>query len=286
MKVDLHCHSRASDGLYEPLVLYQLALTAGVQLLALTDHDTVSGVRELQASDQLHDACRLLPGIEFSCLWRKRNVHVVGFGIDTRSPVIDDAVALQMQVRMTRARRIADRLARRGVPDAFEGALAIADGAVPCRPHFAQDLVARKYCRDSKAAFSQYLGGRHMSGLEQGWPALEVAVDWIKRAGGVAVLAHPEAYGLTRSKLRELVVAFSCAGGRAMELPAPDKPAGLVELCEQLCREFTLGVSVGSDFHGPVGGWRRLGHTRALAVDLPPVWELLEPGLASTSETQ
>ena len=187
---------------------------------------------------------------------------------------------------MARAQKIADRLARRNVPGALEGALAIADGAVPCRPHFAQYLVARRYCRDSKAAFKQYLGGRHMTGIEQDWPALETAVDWIKRAGGVAVLAHPEAYNLTRIKLRELALAFSRAGGRAMELPGTDKPADLVELCEQLCREFAFGVSVGSDFHGPADGWRRLGHTPALVPDLPPVWELLEPSLAFSSEMQ
>jgi predicted metal-dependent phosphoesterase TrpH len=284
MKVDLHCHSTASDGLYTPHEVYRQAVLAGVELLALTDHDTVAGVLALQGEGQTNDACSLLPGIEFSCLWRKRNIHVVGLGIDTQSQVITDAEARQRRVRLDRARHIGGLLARRGVAGAFEGALAIADAAVPCRPHFADFLIAQGYCRDSKAAFKQYLGNRHIAGIEQAWPDLAQVVGWIVDAGGVAVLAHPEAYGLTRTKLRELVIALCEAGGEAMELPSPDKPGTLVEFCEQLCREFALRVSVGSDFHGPLDGWRHLGQTRAFAPDLRPVWELFVPGAASMSD--
>lgn len=279
MKLDLHCHTTASDGLYAPREVYQQALQSGVQLLAITDHDTVAGVQSLLRGNELHRSCRLVPGVEFSCLWHKRVIHVLGLGIDPWSPEIERAVAHQQQVRIERARGIGDRLSRRGVVGAFDGAQAIAGAGAPGRPHFAEYLVAGNYCRDHNAAFKRFLGNRHMSGLDSAWPSLQQIVAWVSNSAGLAVLAHPDAYQMTRTKLQQLVVEFNGAGGVALEVPAADKPGGLAGFCEQLCRELSLRVSVGSDFHGPWDGWRQLGRTPQYADDLPVVWELFEPAL-------
>ena len=283
MKVDLHCHSLASDGMYEPIEVYRQADLAGVELLALTDHDTVDGVLALQQASIPPGACQLLAGVEFSSQWRKRSVHVVGLGIDPKGQIIGEAVAAQKAVRLKRAQRIGKLLEKQGIFGAFDGAVAVAQGGVPCRPHFAEYLIKQGHCKDAKSAFSRYLGNHRLAGIEQGWPDLTRVVSWIVSAGGVAVLAHPEAYSLTRTKLRELVVAFCDAGGGALELAAPGATADSAGYINQLCREFSLLASVGSDFHGPLGGWRGLGKTRPVPADLTPVWRqfLQQTDLAS-----
>ena len=274
MKADLHCHTTASDGLHAPAEVLRMAEAAGVSLLALTDHDTVAGVLALLDDGGCGGACTLVPGIELSCQWRGQVLHVLGLYIDPRSPAIGDAVVAQLAVRDQRARRIGQELGRRGIAGAFEGALAIAGGAVPCRPHFARYLVERGHCRDAAAAFDRYLGRRHLKGIDRGWPELNCVVGWIVAAGGIAVLAHPDDYRFTRSKLGELVQAFQGAGGRAMELAAPGRPEASAVALERLCREYGLAASVGSDFHG-VGAWRQVGRTRRVPEDLTAVWELV-----------
>lgn len=276
MIVDLHCHSTASDGEHSPLDLYALAVASGVELLALTDHDTVDGVLALGVdSDQLSvTGCRLVAGVEVSAVWSKRGVHIVGLNIDPSAAVMVQALASQSKIRYQRALRIGEKLARQGIQGAYQGALALAGDTAPCRPHFARWLVAQGKCKDGKQAFDRYLGNSKMTAINHAWPCIEEVVAWIVEAGGVAVLAHPESYRLTRTKLRMLLTDFVAAGGQAMELAAPGQPEAVAQLITTLCREFDLRASVGSDYHGGSQGWRRLGKTRAIPADLTPVWEL------------
>jgi predicted metal-dependent phosphoesterase TrpH len=212
--------------------------------------------------------------VELSTVWSKRSVHVVGLNIDTSAAAMVQALASQREIRYQRARHIGEKLARQGFKGAYEGALVLAGDSAPCRPHFASWLVAQGKCKDGKQAFDRFLGNSKMTGINHAWPRLDEAVAWIVAAGGVAVLAHPEDYRLTRSKLRLLLTDFVAAGGQAMELVAPGKPEAVAQMIATLCREFELRASVGSDYHGGSRGWRHLGKTRAIPADLSPVWEL------------
>lgn len=278
MNVDLHCHSTASDGQLAPLQLFEQAVAAGLELLALTDHDTVAGLLELRAllDATPESACRLISGVEISTLWSKRSVHVVGLNIDENAELMQQALAEQSRVRFDRARLIGDKLAREGIPGAYAGALQLAQGSAPCRPHFAAFLVQQGHCQSARQAFDRYLGNNRLSGINHSWPTLEQAIAWIAGAGGVAVLAHPEDYRLTRTKLRALTSDFVAAGGRAIELAAVGKTPAVASAIEQLCREYQLAGSVGSDYHGGDTSWRRLGSTRRVPADITPVWELFQ----------
>jgi hypothetical protein len=278
MIADLHCHSTSSDGELTPLALYALACDAGVELLALTDHDTVDGVLALQAGGcgEATDACRLVTGVELSTLWSKRSVHIVGLNLDIHSPALRQALAGQRDLRYERAMRIGDKLAAQGIQGAYAGALEFAGDSAPCRPHFASWLVQQGVCKDGQQAFVRYLGNNKMPGINHQWPALEEAVGWITAAGGIAVLAHPEDYRLTRTKLRALLADFVSAGGGAVEMAAPGRTLDVARLTEQLCREFKLAASVGSDYHGAGNGWRQLGKTRVIPPDIAPVWSLFQ----------
>ncbi len=278
MNADLHCHSTASDGELAPRQLFKQAEDAGLEMLALTDHDTVVGLLELRAVLQAAPAssCRLISGVELSTQWSKRSVHVVGLNIDENAELMQRALAGQSQVRFDRARRIADKLAREGLHGAYDGALELAQGSAPCRPHFAAWLVQRGHCQSPKQAFDRYLSNSRMVGLNHSWPSIEQAVTWIAEAGGVAVLAHPEDYRLTRTKLRALCADFVTAGGQAIELAGVGKTSAVADSIEQLCREYALAASIGSDYHGAQMSWRRLGSTRRIPADITPVWELFQ----------
>lgn len=278
MNADLHCHSTASDGELAPRQLFKQAEDAGLEMLALTDHDTVVGLLELRAVLEAGpaSACRLISGVELSTQWSKRSVHVVGLNIDENAERMQRALAGQIQVRFDRARRIADKLAREGLYGAYDGALELARGSAPCRPHFAAWLVQCGHCQNSKQAFDRYLSNSKMVGLNHSWPSIEQAVTWVIEAGGVAVLAHPEDYRLTRTKLRALCADFVAAGGRAIELAGVGKTSAVADSIEQLCREYALAASIGSDYHGAHMSWRRLGSTRRIPADITPVWEVFQ----------
>lgn len=272
MRIDLHCHSNASDGSLEPALLCERALACGVDLLAITDHDTVAGFAAASAWLQQQGApLRLLPAVEFSCVWQKLSVHVVGLDIDIDSPAARDAVAYFLDARRRRAELIGARLAKLGMPGACEGALAVAGASQIGRPHFARFLLQRGYVRSEDEAFERYLGAGKAGDVQVLWPTLEEVVAWILAAGGVPVLAHPLKYRQTAARLRRLVAAFKAAGGAALEVVVGRQGADDTRFMAQLCRQHELQASVGSDFHRP-GLWAELGDIGPLPAECEPVW--------------
>lgn len=272
--VDFHTHSTASDGALSPGDLLARAQSAGLGMLAITDHDTVAGhldaARELGGGD---DNPQLIPGVEFSCRWSGITVHIVGLGMDCNHAAMREALEVLDLARRERGATIARRLEALGYPGALEGALAEAGESQLGRPHFAAWLVEQGHVRDHNEAFDKYLGQGKRGDVKTYWPELHQVVCWIVAAGGVAVLAHPLKYRCTRMKLRRMAVALREAGGQALEIVSgrqtPDQTAGL----RRLAAELELEVSIGSDFHrdGP--------YSPQLGVELPQleglrgVWE-------------
>lgn len=278
--MDLHTHSTASDGILSPELLVSRAVARGVTLLALTDHDTQAGWPAARAAAQAA-ALDLVPGVELSATWRGRGVHIVGLGQDPDHPVLVQALAALSQVRSERGLAIARALARAGLSgeqDILREALAEADGAALGRPHFARALVRLGKVKSVNLAFKRYLGAGKPGDVKQPFPTLEQAVALIGQAGGVAVLAHPNKYKLTRTKLRELLTDFCAAGGAALEVISGRQLATeTAELCN-LAGDFGLSAALGSDFHQPDQPWQELGAAGELPGQLVPVWTL--PALA------
>ncbi len=274
LRVDLHCHSNASDGELAPADLLRLLAGDGVTLAAITDHDTFEGWSRIEPGAPEAAGLRLLTGIEFSSRYQNRECHVVGLGFDAGHAGIRAAVEAQVQRRHERARQLAARLEYLGVPGALHAALAHADGAVPGRPHFARFLVDQGRVRDMEEAFDRYLGEGKPAACPVLWPAMDEVIGWIRAAGGVAVLAHPLAYRFakTRSKLRSLISSFKECGGAAVEVAmagsAPDRMAQVAKLVA----EAGLRASAGSDFHSAAQFWRRPCRVPELPAGLEPVW--------------
>ncbi len=272
---DLHTHSHCSDGILSPQALVSRAKSNGVSVLALTDHDTVMGVEPARTEAQAQ-GIQLINGIEFSTLWNGIGVHVVGLNVDIQHPSMQEAVAVQEQSRQTRAAMIAERLAKAGIGDALAGAEAIADGAVVGRPHFAKFLVAEGVVPTINAAFKKYLGAGKIGDVKQLWPEVGQAVTWVREAGGVAVLAHPVKYKMTRSKLCRLVEDFQAAGGQAIEVISGKQQPNITKDLTRIATKYELYASCGSDFHVPDQHWQELGAMEPLPSECRPVWLLWE----------
>ena len=273
-RLDLHMHSTCSDGALSVPDLLSRALEAEIQTLALTDHDTISGL-ELASewvSKNAADAMRLISGVELSCVWQGVTIHVVGLNFDANNAELLVYLQGLDRARAERAGLIASRLEKQGFEGALSGALAIAGDAQLGRPHFARWLVEAGYCESMDAAFKRWLGRGKIGDVKVFWPSLEQAVGVIVQAGGVAVLAHPQHYGMTRAKLKRLVLAFVDAGGRALELPLGKDHADAALYVRRLLDEFELSVSLGSDFHADSEWGPRLGLDAAIARNLNPVW--------------
>ncbi|HEY7772284.1 MAG TPA: PHP domain-containing protein [Marinagarivorans sp.] len=271
MIADLHTHTTASDGILRPDELVSRAKLHGVDLLAITDHDTLAGLPLAQEVANASDIT-LVAGIELSCLWQGRGIHIVGLNVDVACPTLNAGVVQQGAVREKRARIIAERLEKAGITGAYEGAKAIAGEAELGRPHFAQFLLATGAVRSAEQAFKRYLGAGKLGDVKQDWPSIEQAVAWVHAAGGRAVVAHPVKYKLTRTKLRELLADFKACGGDALEVISGLQTPNITRDMGLLCRQFELLASCGSDFHSPNFGWQALGGFGKLASELTPVW--------------
>lgn len=273
MRVDFHTHTTASDGTLHPLELLERARQGGIELLAITDHDTVAGSIEAANHPAKGRGPRLVSGVELSCRWSGTTVHVVGLGIDGAHPAMLQALRRLDRARQERGVIIGERLAALGFPGALEGALAAAGDSQLGRPHFAAWLVAQGHVADENEAFDRYLGQGKRGDVKALWPELAEVTRWIGAAGGVAVLAHPLKYRFTRMKLRRLAIDFRAAGGGAIEIVSGRQTPDQVGQLDRLARELELEVSVGSDFHRDSTYGPQLGVELPLLAGLRGVWE-------------
>lgn len=273
MIYDLHTHSNVSDGILSPEALVLRAKSRGVTHLALTDHDTTDGLQRAGIIADQEGIC-LISGIEFSTQWQGVGIHVVGLNIDPQAPQLREAVEQQTRTRDERALEIGRRLAREGVADAVAGAQQFSQGTSLGRPHFARFLVENGYVPNMNAAFKRYLGAGKAGDVKHSWPSIEQVVADIRSAGGVAVLAHPNRYKLTRTKLRRLVSCFEQAGGQAMEVVSGLQAANDTATMQSIAEQYELHASCGSDFHVPDQPWQELGAHSVLPQACKPVWQL------------
>lgn len=271
MLYDLHCHSTCSDGSLEPEQLVQRATDAGVEVLAITDHDTTAAFGRLPPCT--NSPIQVIPAIEFSTTWRKIGVHIVGLNIDPDSDAMRAGCHYQQQARKQRAEQIAEKLHHLGLPDTLEGAKAQAGSDIVGRPHFAQHLIEIGAVSNMRQAFKKYLGSGKPGDVKQLWATLPQIIQWIRDAGGTAVLAHPDKYNLTRTKLLALADDFMAVGGQGMEVVSGRQPPPLTRDLAKICEQKALLASCGSDFHQPDQPWAELGQFPGLPDTCRPVWD-------------
>jgi 3',5'-nucleoside bisphosphate phosphatase len=267
---DLHTHSLRSDGTLAPAALVERAAAAGIEMLALTDHDTMAGVDEAAAAAR-RMGLALVPGVEISASWNSQTVHVLGLWIDPAHAPLRRALEAQTERRRERMRRICDRLTKQRLPGA-ELLAAVEVHPVPTRSHLAAELEARGLVHRAADAFRKYLASGKPAHVAAGWPALDEVVGWIGGAGGVASLAHPMRYSISSGARKRLLAEFKAAGGGALEVVTGGNGAQHSAASGALAVNFGLKGSVGSDFHGPEQAWNPLGRLAKLPDCVDPVW--------------
>jgi predicted metal-dependent phosphoesterase TrpH len=269
---DLHTHSIASDGTLAPALLVARAQEAGVDVLALTDHDTLDGYPEA-ARAAAGGSLRLVPGVEISASWSAVTIHVLGLNVDPACATLQAGLNELLAFRDWRAEEMARRLEKAGIAGTLAGAGRYRQGRILGRTHFARYLVEAGRAASVNEVFKRYLVPGKPGYVRGEWAPLDAAVGWILAAGGLPVIAHPARYRLTRSKLGRLLTDFRDAGGVGLEVVSSSHSRDETLHMGALSRTHGLLASAGSDYHGLPNAWARLGQLRPLPQGCTPVWE-------------
>jgi len=259
LMIDLHCHSTASDGSLTPTELVRLGRSIGLGALALTDHDTVAGIDEaLTAAAAV--GLDFLPGIELSAAHPTRgNLHVVGLGLDHRSPALAEVLSWIVAKRDERNLLIIEALRQRGVDITIDDVAAVAQGEVVARPHFARVIVDRGAAASLYEAYERFIGDQAPAYRDRERLPVPRCFEVIHQAGGVAILAHPHDLGLKNRELELLVRELKEQGLDGLETCYSGYPPTQIEGYRRLARRHGLLESGGSDFHGANNPGLKLG---------------------------
>ena len=242
-KVDLHSHTNYSDGFHSPEELVHKAKEVGIDILSITDHDSVNGIAEaIKIGRKL--GIEIVPGVEISSDLRGAEVHILGYFIDINNKDLDHYLEFFREERVLRAKRIIDKLNNHGIKLTLNDVMKIAKKSAVGRPHIAQAMVEKEFVGSYFEAFNKY--------IRNGGPAYERKVHLspqsafkiISDAGGLSFIAHPA--NMPQSLIKELIEA----GADGLEVIHPSHSKDLIRFYRGIVNEYYLLESGGSDFHG------------------------------------
>lgn len=246
--IDLHTHSTASDGISTPGELVTAAVKAGVRTLAVTDHDTISGIAgAVTAASQYR--LRFIPGVELSTNVARNEVHILGYFIDPENEALNKELERLQKGREKRIYLILDRLEDLGLNPGWEKVNTLSRGKSPGRPHIARAMVEAGFVKSMEEAFGKYLVKGSPCYIPREKLTPEDSVRLIVDAGGIPVLAHP---GLVGSF--DVVFPYLLnIGIKGIECYYPEHSPEKTDYYVKLAKKHDLVITAGSDYHGPVG---------------------------------
>ncbi len=250
MRLDLHVHSTASDGSWSPEAVVRGASKGGLDVIALSDHDNLSGFRTAEAAGREVDV-QVVPSLEVSSTWRTRDIHVLGYFVDPDARALADHAVRAGRRRHERMSQMLERLRARGI-DVSMAAVELAAGPardVVGRPHLARVLVAAGHASSVPDAFDRLIGDQHEAFVPTALLEPMGAIELILAAGGVPVWAHPPG-----DLVDTLIPDMIRVGLRGLEVYRPRNQRTDIVRYEGICRTSGLVMSGGSDWHSPDGG--------------------------------
>jgi len=255
----LHAHTNASDGEHAPEELVQIARARGIAYLGIADHDTIAGLARAVAAARAHGDIEIVPAVEFSTDWEKREIHILAYLVDYTDAATIALADKFREGRLGRAQKILAKLDTLGVPLEFDKVAAIAGDAAIGRPHVARALVEAGYVATVQEAFDLYLASAKPAYVAYESALPRQAVEMIRAVGAVPVLAHPyDAQRIVPELVKVGLVGLECYYAQYDE----PQQRELVDLAKQ----YGLIATGGSDFHG----LHRMGHMNALGeVNVP-----------------
>ncbi len=259
--IDLHVHSNASDGSLTPEEVADEAIRAGLSAIALTDHDTIDGIPAI-LSYTAGKPLEIIPGIELSCYYENREVHILGFYIDYQNPALNAELAALKQAREERNLKMLQLMQADGLPVTMEKLLHGNPDSVITRAHFARVLVEEGICKTKDAAFKNYIGIGCKYYLPKPQVTCETAMHILTTYGKAAFLAHPLLYHLGYAQIEELLIYLKSLGLKGVEAYHSSNNTYESDKLRSIAHKLGLCVSGGSDFHGAVKPNIQMGRGR------------------------
>lgn len=249
--IDLHVHSNASDGSLTPTEVADEAMRMGLSAIALTDHDTIDGIPEILEYTK-DKPLEVVPGIELSCYYNNREVHILGFYMDYANPALNEELSELKMAREGRNLKMVELMQADGLPVTMEKLLHGNPDSVITRAHFARVLVEEGVCKDKEAAFKKYIGIGCKYYLPKPQVTCETAMKILTTYSKGAFLAHPLLYHLGYAQIEELLIYLKSLGLKGVEAYHSSNNAYESDKLRSMAMKLGLGISGGSDFHGAV----------------------------------
>lgn len=261
--IDLHVHSNASDGTDTPAELVKRAVSIDLSAFALTDHDTIAGIREAMDAAKAYKKqgkmIHVIPGIELSVAYKGTDIHILGLCIDYRNEAFCNALNKVKEERDRRNEKMAENLAKAGIDISIDKLREEDKDAVLTRAHFAKYLVKTGIVETNQEAFSKFLSSDGPYYVPREYLSPKKGIDLIKMAGGVPVLAHPLLYKLSDARLNELIKDLKEDGLVGIETFYSMNTGFDEAYVKKLANKYDLLMTGGSDYHGTVKPLIKLG---------------------------
>ncbi|MBQ7796142.1 MAG: PHP domain-containing protein [Lachnospiraceae bacterium] len=247
--IDLHVHSTASDGSFTPTEVVQMANDAGMIAIALTDHDTVSGISEaIEAAEDLD--LQVVPGVELSCIYKEKEIHILGLYIDHKDEALNSFLTETARKRAARNEEMLAAFRADGFDITMDDLLHGNSKTTITRAHFARALVEKGYVTSPDQAFKKYLNPDRPYYRKREVITPEESIQAIRNAGGFPVLAHPCQYKLGWKETEELILYLQSVGLRGLECFHSSNNQYESGKLRMLADKHALAITGGSDFHG------------------------------------
>ena len=249
--IDLHSHTKASDGDLLPKQLVELAISLGIEALAITDHDTVDGIEE--AIDYARDKDILvIPGIEFEAVIPRGQMHILGLFVDYKNEEFINKVNEIHTARANRNQKFIEELNNMGFEITLEELKEVSNGKTIGKPHFAKIFLKKKYIETKEEMFDKYFNQPPLNKYKKGNYLPNEIIELIKKANGVAILAHPQSLKLEHDELIERIKELKSYGLDGIECYHSDQTPEQMKEFKEIANSLGLIYTKGSDYHGPI----------------------------------
>ncbi len=247
--IDLHTHTTASDGTDSPAGLVAKAKAANLAAIAVTDHDTVSGLASARAAGT-ELGLEVVPGVELAVSSPYGEIHLLGLWLPEETPRLAPALEAVRNERDKRNRLMLAKLRENGIDINYDELQALAGCESAGRLHMARLLVAKGFCRSAQEAFSTLLGEKGRMHVPRVLPTPQEGMQMLRAEGAVTVFAHPMLLKAPQDWLQKTAGELAGMGLDAVEAYHPEHNAAGTRFCEKMAKRYGLALSGGSDYHG------------------------------------
>lgn len=249
--IDLHTHTKASDGEFTPKELIDLAISKHMTAIAITDHDTVDGLEEAEEYAKDKDIT-LIPGIELEAKVEKGQMHILGLFIDYNNKEFKEKLNAIREYRNSRNDKFIEEFNKIGFEISLEELIKESNGKTIGKPHFARIFLKKGYVKNKDEMFDKYFNKEPFNKFKKSFYSPKEVITMIKKVNGIAILAHPQSLKLEDDELIAKIEELKLYGLDGMECYHTKQTEEEMIKFHNIAKEYNLLITKGSDFHGPI----------------------------------